>query len=77
MQVTPLPPVPITPGAVPQETVKVLPQVQAQASAPITQRAVDPSNKSDRGNRSRSNSDRGKGGGSDQSGRGGSVNIKV
>lgn len=78
MQVTPLPPVPVTPGAVPQEAVtKVLPQVQAQSAAPIIQRAIDPSTKSDRGNRSRSNGERAKGGDSDKGGRGNSVNIKV
>lgn len=78
MQVTPLPPVPTAPGAAPQETVvKTLPQVQAQSAAPIIQRAVDPSGKSDRGNKGRSNGERGKGGGSDQTGRGGSVNLKV
>lgn len=82
MQVTPLPPIPVNPGAVPQEAVnKVLPQIQAQASAPIIQRAVDPSSKSDRGNKSRSNGDRAKGGGGDKGGAGGdrgsSVNIRV
>ena len=78
MQVTPLPPVPVTPGAVPQEAVtKILPQVQAQSAAPIIQRAVDPSSKSDRGNKSRSNGDRAKGEGGNKGGRGGSVNIRV
>jgi len=78
MQVTPLPPQLVTPGAVPQETIaKTMAQVQAQASAPIIQRAVDPSSKSDRGHKSRSNGDRAKGGGSGKGGRGSSVNIRV
>ena len=78
MQVNPVPPVPLAAGAVPQEAVtKVLPQVQAQATAPITQRAVDPSGKSDRGNKTRSNGDRGKGGRGDDGSRGGNVNIRV
>ena len=63
MQVTPLPPLPVTAGGVPQETIaKTIPQVQAQAAAPIIQRAVNPSTKSERGTKSRSNGDRGKGG---------------
>jgi hypothetical protein len=75
MQVPPLPPVPVTAGVMPQETIaRAVPQVQAQAASPIIQRAVDPSSKSERGNKSRSNGDRAKGGGS---GRGGSVNIRV
>jgi hypothetical protein len=76
MQVIPLPPV-LVPGAVPQEAVtRVLPQIQAQSSAPIIQRAVDPSRKSDRGNKARSNTDRGKGGGG-KGDRGSTVNIRV
>lgn len=77
MQVTPLPPLPVTTGVVQPETVaKTMPQIQAQASMPITQRAIDPSSKSQRGNKSRSNGDRAKGGG-DKGGRGSSVNIRV
>ncbi len=80
MQIPPLPPVPVNPGVVPQDAVgKVLPQVQAQAAAPIIQRAVDPSKKSNQGGKSRNNEDRRKGGDSDtdKGGRGSSVNIRV
>ena len=74
-----LPPVLPNSGNLPQDTVaRVVPQIQAQASAPVIQRAVDPSPKSERNNRTRSNNDRGKGGGGANSGgRGSSVNIKV
>ncbi len=76
MQVIPTPPVPVVPGAVPQETLnKSLPQLQAQSAAPIIQRAVDPSNKADRDHKSRSNGDRAKGGASSPSGRGGAVKV--
>ena len=75
MQVPPIP-AQMVPGAVqPDAMAKVLPQIQAQASTPVTQRAIDPSKKGDRGNKGRSNGDKAKGGGSE--GRGGSVNIRV
>ena len=78
MQVTPLP-TPVMPVALPQDAAKAVPQqIQTQAAVPITQRAVDPSPSSDRGQQSRSNGDKAKGGG--QGGgekRGGSVNIRV
>ena len=80
MQVPPLPPVTVPNATLPQEAVaKAVPQVIAQASAPVIQRAVDPSQKSDRGQNTRSNSDRAKGGGkaAASGGRGGSVNFKV
>jgi hypothetical protein len=76
MQVTPLP-MPVLPNALPPDAVaKMVPHIQAQASAPLTQRAVDPSSKSERGNQSRTNAEKAKGGdGGDR--RSGSVNIKV
>jgi len=76
MQVTPLPG-PVLPNALPQEVVAKTPAIQAQASAPLIQRAVDPSPKSGRGQQTRSNSDKAKGGASDSGKRGGSVNIRV
>lgn len=77
MQVPPLP-VPVAPNALPTEAAKTVPHVQAQASVPVTQRAIDPSPKSERGNKTRSNGDRAKGGkGSDTDKRGGSVNLRV
>jgi len=76
MQVTPIPP-PVMPAALPQDAAKVVPQVQTQAAVPITQRAVDPAPRSDRGQQTRSNGDRAKGGQSDGDKRGGSVNIRV
>ena len=76
MQVPPVP-APLVPGATPQETVaRTLPQIQAQASAPVTQRAIDPSPRSERGKKTRSNSDKKKGGSGDGQ-RGSSVNIRV
>lgn len=79
MQVTPVP-LPILPNASPQDVAaKTAAPVLAQASAPVIQRAIDPAPKSERGQQSRSNGDRSKGGGksgSDEK-RGGSVNIKV
>ena len=76
MQIPLLPPLPVAPGALPPEALaRAVPQIQAQAAAPIIQRAVDPSGHSERGNKSRSNEERSKGGG--KSGRGGSVNIRV
>ena len=78
MQVPPLPPAAVPNATLPQEAAaKAVPQVLAQASAPVIQRAVDPSQKSDRGQKSRSNGDRAKGGGKTGGGRGGSVNFKV
>jgi hypothetical protein len=78
MQVTPLP-LPVTPNAaLPQDAVaKTMPNVVAQASTPVIQRAVDPSSKSERGQQSRSNGDRAKGGGKSGEQRGGSVNMRV
>jgi len=81
MQVPPVPTV-IVPGVQPQDTVaRALPNIQAQAAAPLLQRAIDPSPRSDGGARTRNNKDRAKGGGKDgggdQGGRGGSVNIRV
>jgi hypothetical protein len=82
MTITPInaPPLPVT---VPQDVVaRTVTAIQAQAVTPTIQRAVDPSNRSDGGTRTRSNSDRSKGGdkpGGDKSANnhGGSVNIKV
>ncbi len=78
MQVTNLPPLPANAlvGVTPDAATRVLPQIQSQAAQPMIQRAVDPANKPDRGNKSRSNGDRAKGGG-DKPGRGNSVNIRV
>ncbi len=76
MQVPPLQ-APVVTTALPQEAAaKAMPQVQAQAVAPLTQRAVDPAPRSERGNQSRSNTEKrsGDGGGGK---RGGSVNIRV
>lgn len=78
MQVTPVPVLPVPSAVMPQETVaKTMPQIQAQAFAPIVQRAVDPPRKSDSGGKSRSNEDRSKGGGNGKSGRGDRINIRV
>jgi hypothetical protein len=76
MQVTPLP-APILPTAQPQDVAKTVPQVQAQAATPLTQRAVDPSPRSERGNQPRSNGEKSKGGQGGGDKRGGSVNIRV
>jgi hypothetical protein len=79
MQVPPIPPA-VVPGALqPDAVAKTLPQIQAQASVPVTQRAIDPSRQGDRGKKSRGNGDKSKGGGGGNGGgnRGGSVNIKV
>ncbi len=77
MQVTPLPG-PVLPNALsPDVAAKAVPQIQAQASAPLIQRAVDPSPKSGRGTQTRSNGDKAKGGDSSGDKRGGGVNIKV
>jgi hypothetical protein len=81
MQITPLPTPPVQPNALPQDAVaKVVPHIQAQASAPLIQRAVDPTGRSDRNTKTRTNSEKAKGGASDTGGddkRGGSVNIRV
>ena len=78
-----IPPVqtPVLPPALPQDAAKTVPQVQAQAATPIVQRAVDPAPRSERGQQSRSNGDKAKGGqtggqGGGKSG-GGTVNIRV
>ena len=64
MQVTPSVPLPVVPNALPQEAVaKTMPNVVAQASPPVIQRAVDPSHKTGRGQQPRSNGDKAKGGG--------------
>lgn len=83
MQVTPVP-MPVLPNALPQDAARAIPQVQAQATAPLIQRAVDPSPRGERGNQPRSNGDRAKGGdrgrGGESGNRGGSgsgVNIRV
>jgi len=67
---------PVVPVALPQDAVKTVPQIQAQAAPPVIQRAVDPSPRSERGSQSRSNGDKAKGGQSEGK-RGGSVNIRV
>lgn len=80
MQVPPIPP-PL-PTATPQDlATKAVPHVQAQASAPLTRGAVDPSPRGEGSNKTRSNADKaknsgGRGGGSGKSG-GSSVNIQV
>jgi len=82
MQVTPIP-VPVLPTALPAQdaVARVAGQVQAQAAAPLLQRAVDPSPKSERGQNSKSNQKKNAGKGGSQNGgegkRGGSVNIRV
>jgi hypothetical protein len=80
MQITPAPP-PIVPNPSPQDmAAKTAAPVLAQATTPVTQRAVDPTSKSDRGQKTRSNGERAKGGGKEGAGdeeRGHSVNIKV
>jgi hypothetical protein len=77
MQVTPLP-VPAVPTNLPQETAaRSIAPVLAQATTPVTQRAVDPSSKSERNQQSRSNGDKAKGGGSGGKQLGGSVNLRV
>jgi hypothetical protein len=76
MQVTSLP-TPVIPNAMPQEAVaKTMPNVVAQASPPLIQRAVDPSSKAERGQQSRSNRDKAKGGGKEGE-RGRSINFRV
>jgi hypothetical protein len=77
MQITPLPTPPL-PTALPQEAVtKAIPQVQAEAVAQsLISRAVDPSPRSEKGHKSRSNGDKAKGGASD-SNRGKKVNLRV
>jgi hypothetical protein len=78
MQVAPLP-IPVLSTALPQDAVaRAIPQVQAQAAAPLLQRAVDPSPSSERGQKSKTNQEKaagGKGGGDGK--RGGTVNIRV
>jgi len=76
MQVTPLQ-APVVPVALPQDAAKTVPQVQSQAAAPLIQRAVDPSQRSDRGEHTRSNGDKAKGGQGGGDKRGGAVNIRV
>jgi len=79
MDVTPLQ-APVIPAALPTDAARIVPQIQAQAAAPLTPRAVDPSPRSERGSESRSNGDKAKGGqgGYGETGkRGGSVNIRV
>jgi hypothetical protein len=66
----------------PQDAVsRALPQIQAQASQPLVQRAIDPSPRSERGNQPRTNGEKSKGGGNATGSaggkRGGSVNIRV
>jgi hypothetical protein len=58
------PPLPIATTATfsPQAITQALPQVQALASAPITQRAVAPPPKTERGNRFRGNEEKAKDG---------------
>ena len=64
-------------SALPQESVvRALPQAQAQAAPPIVTRAIDPSPRGDRGHKTKSNEDRGKGGGRTGE-RGSSINIRV
>lgn len=78
MQMTPIPP-PL-PTATPQDlATKAVPHVQAQASAPLTRGAVDPSPRGEGSNKTRSNAEKSKGGGRGGSGKsgGGSVNIQV
>ncbi|MDR3451023.1 MAG: hypothetical protein P4M15_14995 [Alphaproteobacteria bacterium] len=84
MQIASVPP-PLMTNALPQDmAAKAVPNLQAMA--PLVQNAVDPSPKSEKNSHSRSNHDRGKGGGRGEGGdakngktdkRGGSVNIRV
>jgi hypothetical protein len=82
MQIPSIPP-PIVTNTLAQDVVaKAVPNVQA--APPLMQRAIDPSPKSEKFNQTRSNKDRAKGGGRNNSEggdgedkRGGSVNIRV
>ncbi|MBV8548559.1 MAG: hypothetical protein JO126_03780 [Alphaproteobacteria bacterium] len=69
------------PSALAQDAVvRTLPQIQAQAVSPQTQRAIDPSSKAYGGNKARGNGDRAKGGdrsGGDRGGRGSNLNIRI
>ncbi|MER2520267.1 MAG: hypothetical protein ABTQ34_06225 [Bdellovibrionales bacterium] len=80
MQLTPILPPPL-PTATPQDlATKAVPHIQAQASAPLTRAAVDPSPRGEGSHKSRSNAEKAKGGGRGGSsgGKGGSsVNIQV
>lgn len=83
MQMTPILPPPL-PTATPQDlATKAVPHVQAQASAPLTRAAVDPSPRGENSHKTRSNADKSKGGGGRGGGSGGkgggnsSVNIQV
>ncbi len=78
MTITNVPGAQVQPAMItPENVARLAPQVQAQAVAPLTQRAVDPAKKNDRGNRSRNNEEKSKGGKGEQGGRGGTVNIRV
>ncbi len=80
IQVIP-PPVPPSPqgSSLTQTITNVLPQVQGQAAAPISAKAVTPTSRSERGQKVRGNSEkeRGEGETPDKGDRGGSVNISV
>ncbi|MDD3287905.1 MAG: hypothetical protein PHX43_02710 [Alphaproteobacteria bacterium] len=64
MQIGPLP-LPIVPAtSVAQQAVAhALPQIQALAAAPLTSRAVGPADKTEGGQRTKTNSEKSKGGG--------------
>lgn len=76
MQIPPIPQ-PIPSVASQDAASKAAAQVQAQATKPLLQRAVDPTSKSERRNKSRSNGERAKGEAPDTGDRGKSVNIRV
>ncbi|HEU0118329.1 MAG TPA: hypothetical protein VFR09_06815 [Alphaproteobacteria bacterium] len=77
MQVTPLP-LPVLPNSLPQDAVvRALPAAQAQAAAPITSRATDPSSKQGTGKQTRTKQEQAKGGDTAGTNLGNSVNIKV
>ena len=63
MQIIPLPvPVSTSASVNTQAINQALPQFQALAAAPISDRAVTPTSKKERGRKSRNNNDRAKGG---------------
>jgi hypothetical protein len=80
MQIVPLPPIPQNATALPPATItSVLPQIQAQAVAPIGQQAVAPTPKSEKEGKSRfkDEEDGPRQEKPDESERGGHLNISV
>lgn len=79
MQITPVPVPIVNTTTSPQAMAHALPAAMAQAVAPIGARAVDPSDRSGKKQKSRSNDDKARGGDSkeDTGKKGGTVNISV